>query len=347
MTMDSTVLGTEATGDHTRYPLDPLTGAEIEAAAAVITGSQYATATLKFVMIQLAEPAKTPELTFEGAAVLARRAFVTMYDSGEKLVYEAVVDLGARMIDSWTSVPGRFPSYLVEHMTGVEEKVRDDPRWQEAMRKRGITDFWLAMIDPWPAGYYGPQDHYDSSPLICRPLTFMRAALSEHGYARPVEGLIVTFDLDAMEVIDVEDHGIVRLPPTAGNYAEKFMFDENNRPAFTRFRDDVKPIEITQPDGASFTVDGWKVQWQKWSMRVGFNPREGLVLHEITYADRGRTRPIIYRMSLSEMVVPYGDTEPTHWNKNVFDMGEVGMGFSANPLTLGCDCLGESTTSTG
>ena len=102
-----------------------------------------------------------------------------------------------------------------------------------------------------------------------------------------------------------------------------------------------RPIEITQPDGPSFTVDGWKVQWQKWSMRVGFNPREGITLHEITYTDRGETRPIIYRASLSEMVVPYGDTEPTHWNKNVFDMGEVGMGFSANPLTLGCDCLGE------
>ena len=119
------------------------------------------------------------------------------------------------------------------------------------------------------------------------------------------------------------------------------MFDENNRPAFTEFRDGVKPIEITQPDGPSFTVDGWKVQWQKWSMRVGFNPREGITLHEVTYTDRGETRPIIYRASLSEMVVPYGDTAPTHWNKNVFDMGEVGMGFSANPLTLGCDCLGE------
>ena len=270
-----------------------------------------------------------------------RRAFVTMYDGAAKLVYEAVVDLGARVIDSWKSVPGRFPSYLVEHMTGVEEVVRDDPRWQEAMRKRGVTDFDLAMIDPWPAGYYGSQDHYDNSPLICRPLTFMRAAPSEHGYARPVEGLIVTFDLDAMKVIDIEDHGVVPLPPTAGNYAEKFMFDENNRPAFTEFRDDVKPIEITQPDGPSFTVDGWKVQWQKWSMRVGFNPREGITLHEVTYTDRGETRPIIYRASLSEMVVPYGDTAPTHWNKNVFDMGEVGMGFSANPLTLGCDCLGE------
>ena len=120
----------------------------------------------------------------------------SMYDAAAKMIYEAVVDLGARVIDSWKPIPGRFPSYLVEHMTGVEEKVREDPRWQEAMRKRGVTDFGLAMIDPWPAGYYGAQDHYDNSPLICRPLTFMRAAPSEHGYARPVEGLIVTFDLD-------------------------------------------------------------------------------------------------------------------------------------------------------
>ncbi len=56
------------------------------------------------------------------------------------------------------------------------------------MRKRGVTDFDLAMIDPWPAGYYGPQDHYDDSPLVCRPLTFVRSAPGEHGYARPVEG---------------------------------------------------------------------------------------------------------------------------------------------------------------
>ena len=59
MTMESTVLSTDAVDDATRYPLDPLTGAEIETAAAVITDSEYATPTLKFVMIQLAEPAKT------------------------------------------------------------------------------------------------------------------------------------------------------------------------------------------------------------------------------------------------------------------------------------------------
>jgi primary-amine oxidase len=341
MTMEDTALSADPTGNVHHYPLDPLTGAEIESAAAVVMASEYATQTIKFVMIQLAEPDKNASLTFAGQYDVPRRAFLTMYDAPAKLVYEAVVDLGARVVESWTPIPGRFPSYLVEHMTGVEEKVREDPRWQEAMRKRGVTDFSLAMIDPWPAGYYGAQDHYDNSALICRPLTFVRAAPSEHGYARPVEGLIVTFDLDAMAVVDVEDHGVVPLPPTAGNYSEKFMFDPTNRPAFTQFRDDVKPIEIIQPEGPSFTVDGWNVKWQKWSLRIGFNPREGITLHEVTYTDRGETRPIMYRASLSEMVVPYGDSAPTHWNKNVFDMGEVGMGFSANPLTLGCDCLGE------
>jgi primary-amine oxidase len=118
------------------------------------------------------------------------------------------------------------------------------------------------------------------------------------------------------------------------------MFDPENRPAFSALRDDVRPISITQPEGPSFTVDGWSVSWQKWRLRVGFNPREGLVLHQVGYTDRGRLRPVIYRASLSEMVVPYGDTAPTHWNKNVFDMGEVGMGLMANSLTLGCDCLG-------
>ena len=127
---------------------------------------------------------------------------------------------------------------------------------------------------------------------------------SEHGYARPVEGLIVTFDLDAMKVIDVEDHGVVPLPPTAGNYDAKFMFDENNRPAFTSSATTSNRSRSPSPTGRVSPSTGWKVQWQKWSMRIGFNPREGIVLHEITYTDRGETRPIMYRASLSEMVVP-------------------------------------------
>ena len=66
MTMESTELHEGTTGDATPYPLDPLTGAEIASAAAVIMDSEYSTPTTKFVMIQLAEPDKNPGLTFEG-----------------------------------------------------------------------------------------------------------------------------------------------------------------------------------------------------------------------------------------------------------------------------------------
>jgi primary-amine oxidase len=227
---------------------------------------------------------------------------------------------------------------MLEEFFATEELTRSDPRWQEAMRKRGVTDFSLAMIDPWASGYdiEDPQGR-----RLIRPLTFVRSREDDNGYARPVEGLLVLVDLDLMEVIDVKDHGVVPLPEKAGNYVPELMFDDDNRPAHQAIRDDVRPIEITQPEGPSFTVDGHSVSWQKWRVRVGYSPREGLVLHQLGYQDRGRLRPVIYRASLSEMYIPYGDPAPTHRIKNVFDEGEYGVGLLLNPLQLGCDCLGE------
>ena len=73
---------------------------------------------------------------------------------------------------------------------------------------------------------------------------------------------------------------------------------------------------------------------------VGFNAREGLTIHDVRYTDRGKKRPILYRASLTEMVVPYGDPRPTQARKNAFDVGEYGMGMAANSLRLGCDCVG-------
>ena len=211
-----------------------------------------------------------------------------------------------------------------------EELVQADPRWQAAMRLRGVEDFSLAMIDPWAAGYTGPEDDPGERRIV-RPLTWVRSAPGEHGYARPVEGLIVVVDLDAMEV----DRGRRPRRRPAAAQARQLRPGADGRPgqraAFAAPRADLKPIEITQPEGASFTVAGHGVRWQKWHVRVGFTPREGLVLHELAYDGR----PIIYRASLAEMFVPYGDPAPTHRFKNVFDQGEYGVGWLANPLTLG------------
>jgi primary-amine oxidase len=102
-------------------------------------------------------------------------------------------------------------------------------------------------------------------------------------------------------------------------------------------RKDVKPINITQPEGPSFRVtDESLVEWQKWSFRVSFNPREGAVLHDVHYDGRS----IMYRMSISEMSVPYADARPPFHRKQAFDFGDGGAGNCANNLSLGCDCLG-------
>ncbi|HLJ34146.1 MAG TPA: primary-amine oxidase, partial [Ktedonobacteraceae bacterium] len=127
-----------------------------------------------------------------------------------------------------------------------------------------------------------------------------------------------------------------------GNYTAEGITSVTNVPSFPEgVRTDVKPISITQPEGTSFQVDGQQVTWQKWRFRVGFTPREGLVLHLVEYLDQGHYRPLLYRASLSEMYVPYGDASPSHNFKNVFDTGEVGIGVLANSLEPGCDCLGE------
>ena len=238
-----------------------------------------------------------------------------------------------RSVVSWRHIEGVQPPIMVEEFMACEEVVQADPRWQAAMRKRGVEDFSLAMIDPWAAGYTGPRTTRPSERRILRPLTWVRSEPGEHGYARPVEGLIV--DVRPRRDGGRRGRRPRRRPAAAQGRQLRPGADGRRRTtsrASRRRASDLKPIEITQPEGPSFTVDGHDVRWQKWQLRVGFTPREGLVLHEIGYEDRGTLRPIIYRASLAEMYVPYGDPAPTHRFKNVFDQGEYGVGWLANPL---------------
>jgi primary-amine oxidase len=318
------------------HPLEPLTAAEIGAAADILRAEQGLGVTARFVFVELHEPPKAAVLAWSATdEPLPREAHLVLYERSERTTYEAVVSLTDRSVKSFTAVPGVQAPIMDEEFMACEQIVQADPRWQEAMRKRGVTDFSLTMVDPWASSWTGPDDD-PSARRIVRPLTWLRAAPGEHGYARPVEGLVVIVDLNAGEVVEVNDYGVVPFPPQPGNYEEPWLFDEGNVPAVSGYREDLKPIEITQPEGPSFTVDGHAVHWQKWDLRIGFTPREGLVLHQIGYAGR----PIIYRASLAEMYVPYGDPAPTHRFKNVFDQGEYGVGWLANSLALGCDCVG-------
>jgi primary-amine oxidase len=322
------------------HPLEPLTADEVAAATEVLRAGKGLAETARFVFVALHEPPKAAVIAWSpGDEPLPREAHVVLYERSERTTYEAVVSLTDQAVLSWTAVEGVQPPIMAEEFDSCEAIVQADPHWQEAMRRRGVEDFSLAMIDPWASSWTGPEDD-PSARRIARPLTWLRSAPGEHGYARPVEGLVVVVDLDAGEVVEVADHGVVPFPTQPGNYEQPWVFEPGNVPAFEHYRDDVTPIEITQPDGPSFTVDGRAVTWQKWHLRIGFTPREGLVLHQVSYDDRGALRPVLYRASLAEMYVPYGDPAPTHRFKNVFDQGEYGVGWLANSLTLGCDCVG-------
>lgn len=52
---------------------------------------------------------------------------------------------------------------------------------------------------------------------------------------------------------------------------------------------------------------------------TAFTHREGIAISTITYNDDGEIRPIFYRLSLAEMVVPYGTPEFPHSRKFAFD----------------------------
>ncbi|MEL6776933.1 MAG: primary-amine oxidase [Cyanobacteria bacterium J06597_16] len=318
---------TTATVSH---PLEPLTPEEMTAAVRIVREQKSLTDSVRFVSVSLKEPAKETVLAFKKGDAIAREAFIILLDNATARTYEAVVALGKSIITAWDYIPNVQPSIMLDEFVECEEAVKASPDFQAAIAKRGITDPDLVMVDPWSAGNYGIED--EDGVRLSRALCWVRANPTDHGYARPIEGVIPVVDLNKMEVIRVEDYGVVPLPPKDGNYTPEYVKD---------YRTDIKPLQIVQPEGPSFEVNDHEIRWQKWKIRIGFTPREGLVLYEVTYTDKGEERPIFYRASLAEMTVPYGDPMPHHYRKNAFDVGEYGIGSLANSLTLGCDCLGE------
>ena len=312
------------------HPLDPLTAEEIAEAMSILKAQRQLGPRVRVETIVLQEPDKDMVLDFQPGDHIQRNAFVVILDNDEAATYEAVVSLNERRVISWKHVPGVQPRVMFDEFSECEAAVRANPEFQAAIKKRGITDPSLVMVDPWSAGSYGFDDEEGRRLVLAR--NFLRSSPTDNGYARPIEGLTALVDLNNMEVVRVDDYGVIPLPPNPGNYAAEFVGE---------FRQDLKPLEITQPEGPSFLVDGYSVTWQKWHLRVGFTPREGLVIYTVGYEDQGRVRPVLYRAALSDMVVPYGDPSKDHYRKNAFDAGEYGIGSLTNSLTLGCDCLGE------
>ncbi|KAA8533199.1 hypothetical protein F0562_033268 [Nyssa sinensis] len=141
-----------------------------------------------------------------------------------------------------------------------EAVVKDFPPFREAMKRRGIDDMDLVMVDPWSVDYYSEADGGPDRRLS-KPLIFCKTESDcpmENGYARPVEGIYILVDIQNMVVVEFEDRKLVPLP-----LADPLRNYTHGETRGGVDRSDLKPLQVIQPEGPSFRVDGHFVQWQK------------------------------------------------------------------------------------
>ncbi|GAA6046717.1 hypothetical protein JCM3770_003132 [Rhodotorula araucariae] len=276
---------------------------------------------------------------------------------------------GKPTLDSIELQPkGIQPAITMEELDESEQVVKNDPEVIRLCAEVGVSPEQI-MVDAWSIGY----EHRFGDIRLQQGFVYQRLGADEHLYAHPLDFNVV-IDTNAKKVLKIDfashrtnpanpdalsgstkphtvegnsfvDSGRPRIPPQQErvDYLPDLIKAEKARQGEEwDVRRDLKELTITQPEGVSFSMNGNEISWQNWKMHIGFNFREGIVLSTIQYFDRDekRYRPIFYRTSFAEMVVPYGAPEWPHPRKFAFDVGEYGLGMMANSLALGCDCKG-------
>ncbi|KAF9641078.1 Copper amine oxidase [Lasiodiplodia theobromae] len=259
--------------------------------------------------------------------------------AGEKKKFtEFMVNLNTRCIQSEQELPGKHSYIDADYMRQVEKACLADSRVQDEIRSLNLPEGATVVVEPWA---YATDGMNDMNERVTMCWFYMR--LSPHAdanyYAYPL-------DLCAEVSESLEVTRMYRLPSGADERINdvKKHFDSSKIHSTSEYHPDLakerrqttRPYHVSQPEGPSFKFVGNSLSWEKWTFRVGFNYREGMTLHDVRYDGRN----LFYRLSLSEMFVPYGDSRCPYPRKGAFDLGNDGAGVNANNLKLGCDCLG-------
>jgi primary-amine oxidase len=320
------------------HPLEPLGAAEIRSAFELVTARFASDAALpdsdlRFPMMVLREPDKAEVLGFKPGASFARVARVEVLHYPSNRGWVAEVDLRAKSVRSLELLPaGTQLSVASEEYAAAEEIVRAYLPWQLAMEARGLSpelvylDVWAAGDEPVPADVAGELSHGADTRLL-RCLSFDRGGLiddfdpaaPQNPYDRPIEGVVVTLDMNARKVVAMTDTTMHPVVAETGNAAPSIR---------------MAPLMSVMPAESDIVLDGHLVRWHKWQFYAVLHPREGLVLYDVRFDDGGKLRPIAYRLSLSEIYVPYGLGDENWSWRGAFDVGEYNAGTLAQTLEV-------------
>ncbi|WP_375424433.1 primary-amine oxidase [uncultured Friedmanniella sp.] len=323
------------------HPLDPLTPAEFDLVRGLLANERGVGVGWRYTTLEAVEPVKTE---LEGFRTSGRRpprlAHAVCLQRSTGSVYRARLDLDASRVVAFDHVPGVQPNFTLDEWEEANAMLLAHPEVRAALARRGVHDLSLVFMDTWTYGASFVPERY-AGRRVGWSDTWVRGQVGANPYAGPVNGLHCIVDMNAMTLLEIEEGPTTQRPAVMGEYVPGLVPAE-----LLGRRPERRPLEISQPRGVSFGVDGQLVTWQHWSFRVGFNGREGMTLHDVRYFDPyapggPRDRTVAHRMSFAEMVVPYRDPGPDHVRRTAFDIGEWGLGFLTQSLELGCDCLGE------
>ncbi|KAF5684881.1 primary-amine oxidase [Fusarium circinatum] len=332
------------------HPFDPLSPEEISRASRIVR-PHFGDHDPNFRVVTLLEPAKKEMVAYlekehlnqpiEHAPTRHARveASIKAETEGNHL-FELIVDLDTNKVVQKQHVEGKHSYIDTDYMKAVEAACLVNEEVQALIKTLDLPEGATVVVEPWA---YATDGMNDMTHRVSMCWFYVRLLENPNAnyYAYPLDVCAeVSESLGVMKVY--------RLPTTPDERAnnEKRPFDRRRIHSATTSeyhpdlrpnpRTTTKPLYVTQPEGPSFHIEGNRLTWEKWELRVGFNYREGLTLHDVRYDGRS----LFYRLSLAEMFVPYGDPRAPYPRKAAFDLGNDGAGINANNLQLGCDCLG-------
>ena len=302
----------------TQHPLEPLSADEFRQTASILRSEGLVRDRFRFASIELKEPPKDEVKAWRPGDAVRRTSFAVVFNREDNKTYEATVDLSGQSVVSFEHIPDVTPNFTLDEFHDVDVAMRQHPGVIAKLADRGFTDMSLILVDVWTYGKaVMPEQHRQRRLGWCD--LWARETPDGNPFAHPISGLKLVVDMNTLELLEIEDHHDYGHPAVDGEYIPSVRG--------TQVRTDLKPLHITQPEGTSFTVEGAELKWQNWTMRLGFNYREGPVIYQVTFDDRGTVRDIAYRLSFAEMIVPYRDPTFDHYRRTAYESG-VGCGSS-------------------
>jgi Cu2+-containing amine oxidase len=291
------------------HPFDPITPGEIHLATRILEAA-FPKVPLRYKKIDVQEPIKKEVVPFIEAERLGkplpprptRLLQVLFHRMDTGAFYKALLNAGKRSVVYAKELPKEIqgpvdPDELIE----IEQLCLNHPAVKAEVAKMQLPKGVTVCNDPW---IYGTDDPKETRRLF---QCYMYVVTTDHPqnnhYSVPCKFSPV-FDGLTRELVRMDylpggpDAQTTETQPWKPVETIQYAHDLLGEP----LRTDLKPYIVQQPEGPSFNLQGNVVSWQKWRFHVGFNSREGLVIYNVTYDNRN----LFYRLSVSEMTVPYG-----------------------------------------